>query len=52
MIIEHVWDINYENMSNVVDAFMATLRKKVDKNRSVKLIHTLHGVGFKISTKP
>jgi DNA-binding response OmpR family regulator len=51
MIIEHVWDINYDNMSNVVDAFIATLRRKVDKNTTIKLIHTLHGVGFKVSEK-
>lgn len=47
MIIEHVWDINFDNMSNVVDAFIATLRRKVDKSPAVKLIHTIRGVGFK-----
>lgn len=51
MVIEHVWDMNYDSMSNVVDAFISTLRKKVDKNSPRKLIHTLHGVGFKISAK-
>ena len=51
MIIEHVWDINYDSMSNVVDVFMATLRKKIDKNSKSKLILTIHGVGFKISDK-
>jgi DNA-binding response OmpR family regulator len=51
MVIEHVWDMNYDTMSNVVDAFISTLRKKVDKNSPHKLIHTLHGVGFKISAK-
>jgi len=45
MIIEHVWDYNFENMSNVVDVFMASLRKKVGN----KLIRTVHGVGYKIS---
>ncbi|OGG07830.1 DNA-binding response regulator [Candidatus Gottesmanbacteria bacterium RIFCSPHIGHO2_01_FULL_42_12] len=45
MIIEHVWDYNFENMSNVVDVFMASLRKKVGN----KLIRTIHGVGYKIS---
>lgn len=49
MIIEHVWDYNFDSMSNVVDVFIASIRRKVDKSSKVKLIHTLHGVGYKIS---
>src|SRR3972149_9333749 len=49
MILEHVWDYNFEGMSNVVDVFVANLRKKIDYHAKVKLIHTLHGVGYKIS---
>ncbi|HLD26335.1 MAG TPA: response regulator transcription factor [Patescibacteria group bacterium] len=48
-IIEHVWDYNSENLSNVVDVFIGTLRKKIDKNEKVKLIHTLHRVGYIIT---
>ena len=50
-IIEHVWDYNFESMSNVVDVFIGTLRKKIDKNYKIKLIHTLHGIGYTISDK-
>ena len=49
MIIEHVWDYNFESMSNVVDVFIASLRRKIDKGARIKLFHTLHGVGYKIS---
>src|SRR3989344_2048 len=49
MITEHVWDYNFDGMSNVVDVFLANLRKKIDKNTTKKLIHTIHGVGYKIS---
>lgn len=49
MITEHVWDYNFESMSNIVDVFIASLRRKIDKKAKVKLIHTLHGVGYKIS---
>lgn len=49
MILEHVWDYNFESMSNLVDVIVATLRKKIDKNNNKKLIHTVYGVGFKIS---
>lgn len=45
-IIEHVWDYNFESLSNVVDVFIGTLRKKIDKDQRVPLIHTQHGVGF------
>lgn len=51
MIIEHVWDYNFDSMSNVVDVFIAALRRKVDKGAKLKLIHTLHGVGYKISER-
>ncbi|MEK7073710.1 MAG: response regulator transcription factor, partial [Patescibacteria group bacterium] len=48
MIIEHVWDYNFDGMSNVVDVFVGTLRKKIDTAARVKLIQTVHGVGYKI----
>lgn len=48
MIIEHVWDYNFDGMSNVVDVFVGTLRKKIDTGAKVKLIQTVHGVGYKV----
>jgi DNA-binding response OmpR family regulator len=52
MILEHVWDYNYDGLSNVVDVFIKTLRKKI-KNTGNKtpLIHTIHGVGYKIESR-
>jgi len=52
MIMEHVWDYNFEGMSNVVDVFVASLRRKIDKDAPVKLIHTVFGLGYKISESP
>lgn len=49
-IIEHVWDYNFDGMSNVVDVFVATLRKKIDAGHTTKLVHTIHGVGYSIGT--
>ncbi len=49
MITEHVWDYNFDSMSNVVDVFVSALRRKIDKNKRTSLIHTVHGVGYKIS---
>jgi len=50
-VIEHVWDYNFDSLSNVVDVFIGTLRKKIDRGHKTKLIHTLHGVGYMISDK-
>lgn len=52
MITEHVWDYNFDGMSNIVDVFVVALRKKIDTGFKTKLIHTIHGVGYKISSKP
>lgn len=52
MITEHVWDYNFEGMSNVVDVFVASLRRKLDKKSTHKLLHTIHGVGYKMSESP
>jgi DNA-binding response OmpR family regulator len=48
-LIEHVWDYNYDGISNIVDVFVAAVRRKISKNDKRNLIQTLHGVGYKIS---
>lgn len=50
-ITEHTWDYNFDSLSNVVDVFIATLRKKIDGGQKHKLIHTVHGVGYVISER-
>jgi len=46
MIIEHVWDIHFDAVSNVVDVHINSLRSKIDREFPVALIHTLRGVGY------
>ena len=46
MIIEHVWDIHFDSVSNVVDVHINTLRNKIDRGFSPPLIHTIRGVGY------
>jgi len=46
MIIEHVWKLAPDTMTNVVDVYVNYLRKKVDEGASVKLIRTIRGVGY------
>lgn len=45
-IVEHVWDINFDTGTNVVDVMMRRLRAKVDDPFEKKLIHTIRGVGY------
>jgi two-component system OmpR family response regulator len=46
MIMEHVWDYNFNPGTNVVESKICYLREKVDKKFDQKLIHTIRGVGY------
>jgi two-component system OmpR family response regulator len=46
MIMEHVWDYNFDPMTNVVEARICRLRDKIDKGFEPKLIHTVRGAGY------
>jgi DNA-binding response OmpR family regulator len=47
-IIEHVWNLSFDTMTNVVDVYINYLRKKVDASSERKLIHTIRGVGYQL----
>jgi two-component system OmpR family response regulator len=46
MIMEHVWDYNFDPQTNVVEVRMCRLRDRMDKGFGKKLIHTVHGAGY------
>ena len=46
MIMEHVWNYNFDPQTNVVETRICRLRDKVDKGFGKKLIHTIRGVGY------
>ena len=46
LMIEHVWNYDFDTMTNIIDVYVAYLRKKVDSGREPKLIHTVRGVGY------
>ena len=48
-ISEHVWDDNYDPASNVIDSYINRLRRKVDTEGHVPLIHTRRGAGYLVS---
>ena len=45
-IAEHVWDDSFEPFSNTIEVYMNRLRKKIDEQHSVKLLHTRRGEGY------
>jgi two-component system copper resistance phosphate regulon response regulator CusR len=46
MIVEHVWDMDYDGLTNIVDVYIRHLRTKIDEKYSNKLIHTVRGIGY------
>lgn len=46
MILDHVWDLDYDGGSNLVEVYINYLRKKVDAAQDVKLIQTVRGSGY------
>jgi two-component system copper resistance phosphate regulon response regulator CusR len=49
LIIEHVWDIHFDSVSNVVEVHINSLRSKIDRGFSAPLIHTVRGVGYMLT---
>jgi DNA-binding response OmpR family regulator len=49
LIIEHVWDIHFDSISNVVEVHINALRHKIDRGFDVPLIHTIRGVGYMLT---
>ncbi len=50
-IIEHVWGIDFDPNTNIIDVYVNYLRKKIDRDFKPKLIHTKFGFGFYCSDK-
>ncbi len=51
MIIEHVWDQSFDGATNIVDVYVKHLRNKIDDPYDIKLIRTVRGVGYSISSE-
>ncbi|HTL51289.1 MAG TPA: response regulator transcription factor [Planctomycetota bacterium] len=45
-IYQHVWDYNFDGMTNVVDVYVNYLRKKIEQEGEAKLLHTVRGHGY------
>jgi two-component system, OmpR family, copper resistance phosphate regulon response regulator CusR len=49
MVVEHVWNLGFEGLTNIVDVYINYLRIKVDQGSGKPLIHTVRGVGYSIT---
>ena len=52
MIAQHVWGIDYDSFTNVIDVYVNYLRKKIDNDFEPKLIHSVRGVGYVLKEEP
>lgn len=50
-IAEHVWNFDFYNESNVIDVYIGYLRRKVDRGFDQPVIHTVRGVGYRLSAE-
>ena len=52
MLLEQVWEFHFDPQTNVIDVQISRLRRKIDRDFEVPLLHTLRGVGYKLSDTP
>lgn len=49
MLLEHVWEYDFGGNDNVLDVYISYLRRKIDRGRTVPLLQTVRGVGYRIA---
>jgi heavy metal response regulator len=47
-IADHIWNYEFDHLTNVIDVYIFTLRRKIDDPWELKLIHTVRGVGYRL----
>ena len=52
VIAQHVWGLDYDSFTNVIDVYVNYLRKKIDNGFEPKLIHSVRGVGYVLKEEP
>ena len=48
MLLEKVWDLHFDPQTNIIDVHISRLRKKIDKDHDIQLLHTIRGAGYSI----
>ena len=46
MLLRHVWNLNFDPTTNIIDVYVSRVRRKVDGQQAYPLIHTIRGVGY------
>jgi two-component system copper resistance phosphate regulon response regulator CusR len=52
MIAQHVWAIDFDSETNIIDVYVGYLRRKIDGEKEPRLLHTIRGAGYMLSTDP
>jgi two-component system OmpR family response regulator len=52
MILEKVWDYDFDPGTNLVDVYIRRLREKIDSDFETKLLHTVRGAGYVLKETP
>ena len=52
MIAEHVWAVDFDRESNVIDVYVGYLRRKIDGPGERPLLHTVRGAGYVLRAEP
>jgi two-component system OmpR family response regulator len=52
MLLQHVWDLHFDPMTNIIDVYVGRVRRKVHAGQAYPLIHTIRGVGFCVRAPP
>jgi two-component system OmpR family response regulator len=50
MLLENVWDYHFDPQTNVIDSHVSKLRRKIDADFELPLLHTVRGAGYKLAT--
>jgi two-component system OmpR family response regulator len=48
MIVEHVWDMDYDGLTNIVDVYIRHLRSKIDEPFGTRSLRTVRGAGYRL----
>jgi DNA-binding response OmpR family regulator len=51
MLAQHVWGLDFDPESNVVDVYVGYLRRKIDGEGERRLLHTVRGAGYKLAAE-
>jgi DNA-binding response OmpR family regulator len=52
LIAQHVWAIDFDSETNIIDVYVGYLRRKIDGEGERRLLHTVRGAGYTLSTDP